>query len=268
MNFSLNETTLLNAVNGGGIFSVINSIIGPGYGIYFSDGTGKALSPSSFLGIEYGADASVVSSPIEGGSYSSYNKVKRPPVIRVLFVLEGWSGLSGSLPNLTNFSLTSRADMLASLDEMVAGVKTYDIETPDTTYEKYDLVRYNYRTSDRDVTLLTVEAIFQSVLEEAEVTLTSTTAQSKTTSNATSQASSAVTEKVNSSTSEVTQSSVSSALTGLKNSVSSVATTVASKVSSVASNITQTTTASINGAATSAINKLSSSVTELIKAIT
>lgn len=268
MNFSLNETTLLNAVQGGGIFSVINSIISPSYGIYYNDGTGKALKPSSFLGVEYGADASVVAAPIESGSYSSYNKVKRPPVIRVLFVLEGWSGLSGSLPNLTNFSLTSRADMLAALDAMVEATRTYDIETPDTTYEKYDLIRYNYRLSDRDVTLLTVEAIFQSVLEEAEVTLTSTTAQSNTTANGTSQASSAVTEKVNSSTTEATQSSVSSALTGLKNSVSSAATQIADKVSSTASSLTSGATTAINGATTSAINKLSSSVTDLVKVIT
>ncbi|WP_210453544.1 hypothetical protein [Pantoea ananatis] len=267
MNFSLNETTLLNAVQGGGIFSVINSIISPGYGIYLKSGA-KALYPSSFLGIEYGADASVVSSPIEAGSYTSYNKVKRPPVIRVLFVLEGWSGLSGSLPNLTNFSLTSRADMLGALDAMVSSATTYDIETPDTVYQDYDLVRYNYRTSDRDVSLLTVEAIFQSVLQEAEVTLTSTTAQSNTTSNGTSQASSAVTEKVTGSTSAATQSSVSSALNGLKSSVSSAATTVANTVSSSVSNITQTTTSAINGASASAINKLSSTVTELVKAIT
>lgn len=265
--FSLNETTLLNAVQGGGIFSVINSIINPGYGIYLKSGA-KAINPSSFLGIDYEADSSVISAPIESGSYSSYNKVKRPPIIRVLFVLEGWSGLSGSLPNLTNFSLTSRAGMLGALDAMVNSATTYDIETPDTVYQDYDLVRYNYRTSEREVTLLTVEAIFQAVLEEAEVTLSSTTTQSTTTSNGTSQASSAVTEKVNSSTSEVTHSSVSSALTGINNSVSSAATTVASKVSSVASNITQSTTASINGSATSAINKLSSSVTELVKAIT
>lgn len=263
MNFSLNETTLLNAVQGGGIFSVINSIITPGYGIYRKSGE-RAIRPSSFLGVEYGADASVVSSPIEGGSYSSYNKVKRPPVIRVLFVLEGWSGLSGSLPNLTNFSLTSRADMLSALDQMVDLAVTYDIETPDTVYEDYDLVRYNYRTSDRDVTLLTVEAIFQAVLQEAEVTLTSTTAQSKTTTNATSNASSAVTERVNASTSEATQSNASSALAGLKKTASDAV----GKVSSSVSNITQTTTASINGSAASAINKLAATVTELVKVVT
>ncbi len=86
----------------------------------------------------------MVSAPIEQGSYSSFNKVKRPPIIRVLFTLEGWTGFSGSIPNLTNFTLTSRSDMLAALDAMVADAQVYDIETPDTTYEDYDLVRYNY----------------------------------------------------------------------------------------------------------------------------
>ncbi|MCH7217999.1 hypothetical protein EFJ96_17550 [Escherichia coli] len=263
MAFSLNETTILSAINSGNIFSIINSILDPTYGIYLKSGV-KALSPTSFLGIEYGADASVVSSPIEKGSYSSFNKVKRPPIIRVLFTLEGWTGYSGSIPNLTNFTLTSRSDMLAALDTMVADAQVYDIETPDTTYEDYDLVRYNYRTSDRDVTLLTVEAIFQAVLEEAEVTLTSTTANSNTTANSTSKAASAITEKANSTATNSTLDDVKGALTGLKESVSSAATTVATSVSNAVNSATSGVTSAINGAATSAINNLSTSVKELV----
>lgn len=267
MAFNLNETTILSAIKSGSLLSVVNSVLVPGYGVYFNDGTGKALSPTSFLGIEYGADASVVSAPIQAGSYSSYNKVKRPPVIRVLFTLEGWSGFSGSLPNLTNLSLVSRADMLAALDTMVASAVVYDIETPDTTYESYDLIRYNYRTSDRDVTLLTIEAIFQAVLQEAEVTLTSTTANSKTTTNDTSKAASVITEKTNSSSSGATLDNVKGALTGLKNSVSSAATTVANSVSTTVSGATAGATSAINGAATSAINKLSDGVTQLVSGL-
>lgn len=263
MAFSLNETTILSAINSGNIFSIINSILSPTYGIYLKSGV-KALSPTSFLGIEYGADASVVSSPIEKGSYSSFNKVKRPPIIRVLFTLEGWTGYSGSIPNLTNFTLTSRSDMLAALDAMVADAQVYDIETPDTTYEDYDLVRYNYRTSDRDVTLLTVEAIFQAVLEEAEVTLTSTTANSNTTTNSTSKSASAITEKANSTATNSTLDDVKGALTGLKESVSSAATTVATSVSNAVGSATSGVTSAINGAATSAINNLSTSVKELV----
>lgn len=223
-----------------------------------------AISPSSFLGIEYGADASVVSAPIEKGSYSSFNKVKRPPIIRVLFTLEGWTGFSGSIPNLTNFTLTSRSDMLAALDAMVADAQVYDIETPDTTYEDYDLVRYNYRTSDRDVTLLTVEAIFQSVLQEAEVTLTSTTANNNTTANGTSKAASVVTEKANSTATNSTLEDVKGALTGLKESVSSAATTVATSVTNAVSSATSGATSAINGAATSAIKNLATTIDELV----
>lgn len=263
MAFALNETTLLSALSSGNIFSIINSVISPSYGIYLKSGA-KAISPTSFIGIEYGADASVVSSPIEGGSYSSFNKVKRPPVLRVIFTLEGWTGISGSIPNITNFSLTSITDMLGELDAMVNSATTYDIETPDITYEGYDLVRYDYRKSSHDVTLLTVEAIFQSVLEEAEVMLTSTTANSNAAKNSTSKSASTVTEKANSTATNSTVDDVKGALTGLKDSVSSAATAAATSVSSAVSTVTEGATSAINGAATSAINNLSDSITELV----
>ena len=266
MAFSLNETTLLSAINSGNIFSIINSTLSPGYGVYLKSGA-KALSPTSFLGVEYGADASVVSAPIEKGSYSAFNKVKRPPIIRVLFTLEGWTGYSGSIPNLTNFTLTSRTDMLEALDGMIANADVYDIETPDTTYEDYDLIRYNYRTSDRDVTLLTVEAIFQAILQEAEVTLTSTTAKSNTTTNSTSKSASTVTEQANSTATNSTLDDVKSALTGLKNSLSSAADSVATSVTSAVSEATSGVTSAINGSATSAIKNLSSAVDELVKGL-
>lgn len=267
MSFSLNETTLLSAINGGGLLSILNGTLSPGYGIYTSGGVLKALSPSSFIGIEYGADASVVSAPIEKGSYSSYNKVKRPPVIRVIFTLEGWSGFSGGLPNLTNFSLTSRSDMLAALDEMVASAQLYDIETPDTTYESYDLIRFNYLTSEKAVTLLTVEAIFQAILQESEVVLTSATAANSGATNSNVRAASFTTENINSSTSGATLADVKGALTGLKGSLSSAATKVATSVSSSISESTSGVTGAINGAATSSINKLSEAVTELVSGL-
>jgi hypothetical protein len=268
MSFSLNETTLLSAINGGGLLSILNGTLAPGYGIYTSGGVLKALNPSSFIGIEYGADASVVSSPIEKGSYSSYNKVKRPPVIRVIFTLEGWSGFSGGLPNLTNFSLTSRSDMLAALDEMVASAQLYDIETPDTTYESYDLIRFNYQTSEKAVTLLTVEAIFQAILQESEVVLTSATGNDPGEVPIFDvRGANGRTIVGNSSASGVTLSDVKGALSGLKGSISSAATKVASSVSSAVTGATSGVTGAVNGAATSSINKLSDAVTELVKGL-
>lgn len=268
MSFSLNETTILSAINGGGLLSSINSTLSPGYGIYTSGGVLKALSPTSFLGIEYGADASVVSAPIEQGSYSSYNKVERPPVIRVMFTLEGWSGFSGGLPNLTNFSLTSRSDTLAALDKMVSSALIYDIETPDTTYESYDLIRYNYRTSDKEVTLLTVEAIFQAVLQEAGVTITSATGTKQGPSKPGDiKGANGRTENGNSGVTGASLSDVKGALSGLKKSLSSAATKVASSVSKGANNATSGFTGEINGAATSSIDKLSEAVNDLVKGL-
>lgn len=264
--FNLNETTLLSAINSGNIFSIINSTLSPGYGVYLKSGV-RAINPSSFLGIEYGADAAVVSAPIEGGSYSSFNKVKRPAIIRLLFTLEGWTGFSGSIPNLTNFSLTSRSDMLGTLDKMVASADVYDIETPDTTYENYDLVRYNYRTSSTDVTLLTVEAIFQAILQEAEVTLSSTTANKKPTDNSKSKGGAVDQEKVNGNAKDATVDDVRSALSGLKQSISSGTDKVATSVTNAVSDITSGFTSSVNGATKSALENLSYAVDELVKGL-
>lgn len=264
--FNLNETTLLSAINSGNIFSIINSTLSPGYGIYLKSGL-RALSPSSFLGVEYGADATVVSAPIERGSYTSFNKVKRPPIIRVIFTLEGWTGFSGSIPNLTNFTLTSRSDMLAALDAMVDDTVLYDIETPDTTYEDYDLVRYNYRTSSQEVTLLTVEAIFQDIMQEAEVGLSNTTANNQPSQNDKSKGGAVDAKQINANATDSTLDDVTCALTGLKNSLSSAAVKVATSVTKSVGNATSGLTSAVNGAASSAIENLSKTVDELVKGL-
>lgn len=263
MAFSLNQATLLSALRSGNIYSIINSTLIPSYGIYLKGGS-KAISPTSFVGVDVGADSAVVSAPIEGGSYSSFNKVKRPAILRVIFTMEGWTGYSGSIPNLTNLSLTSISDIIDSIEKMRTGTELYDIETPDSTYENYDLVSYNYKKSNRDVTLLTVEAVFQAVMVEAEVTLATTTASKDTTTNEKSKTGGVVTQKANSTATTSTLDDVKGALTGLKESVSSAATQVASSVTSTVNSVTTAATSSINGAATSAINNLSTGVKSLV----
>lgn len=74
MAISLNETTLLNAINGGGLLSVINSSVSPSYGIYYSPLTktkGKAssyaLEPTSFIDVSRVKEASITTAPLEKG---------------------------------------------------------------------------------------------------------------------------------------------------------------------------------------------------------
>ncbi|MDE9528405.1 hypothetical protein KKJ20_22290, partial [Xenorhabdus bovienii] len=92
------------------------------------------------------------------------------------FTVEGWTGFSGAIPNLTNFTLNSRTDVLETLEKMRTTAEIYDIETPDQVYSSYDLIKYDYRIrSDSGVTLLIVNAVFQAVMDVAEVTISGKT---------------------------------------------------------------------------------------------
>ncbi|ALX94892.1 hypothetical protein AV650_15625 [Serratia fonticola] len=264
MAFSLNQTTLMNAINGGGLLSILNSTLSPGYGIYDAKTSAKAFTPTSFISVEPVMDSSITIAPVELSKYSSYNKVNRPGEIRVTFSFEGLTGFSGAVPNVTNFTLTSRADIIEKLTEMVETANLYNIETPDTTYQNYDLTHFDYRTTSQDVTLLIVSAVFQAVRDMGTVTLSNATSQNPTTNNDICKAPAVVSDQVNGSTKEATLDDVKKSLSGLKNSLSSAATEIASSVSSAVSEATGGVTGAINGAATSSIDKLSAAVTELV----
>lgn len=257
MAFSLNETTLLNAVSGGSLTSVLDSVLSPGYSITvasvdpnsmfnfaFAVGS-EVFTPTSWIGFERMSEASVSNAPIERGSYTSYNKVRRPGQIRLTFTLEGWTGYSGAIPNLTNFTTLSREKLINLLDQMIASANTYTVETPDTTFSPCDLVHYDYQTREgRGVTLLTVNAYFQEVIN---------TSESATTSNATS--------SLNSSVSTVTtQSSLTGAtLSDVKKAWSSANGTLTNSLATTADYVTT----EINNAATTIANSWDKSSTSV-----
>lgn len=239
--FSLNETTLLSAINSGSIFSIINSTLFPSWGITYNkvDETltgvipGMAVfEPTGWVSAEPVGDAAIVNAPIEKGSYSSYNKVRRPAELRVVFVLEGWSAYTGALPNITNFSTLSRTGLLGILDTMKNTACTYDIETPDRVYEGYDLAHYDYSISARGgLTLLKVSATFQQVMDIAEVSLSSnTTAKSPTNNDVSSVNSAILTTNGQSSVKDVTLTDVKNAWTSGNVSLSSALQTTSSAI--------------------------------------
>lgn len=177
-NLSLNEGNVLSAIRGGGVLGLINSVLAPSFGIYYASGKDQGkqpFTPDSFVVVEVGAEASVSTAPVEQGAYTTFNKIQRPPELHVTFTVEGWTAFSGNVPNLTNFSTTSRSDVLKTLEMMRTTAGLYDIETPDKAWESYDLVKYDYRTrSNNGPTLLTVSAVFQAVLNTGEVSVGST----------------------------------------------------------------------------------------------
>lgn len=239
--FSLNETTLLSAINSGSIFSIINSTLFPSWGITYNKVdetlTGvipgmTVFEPTGWVSAEPVGDAAIVNAPIEKGSYTSYNKVRRPAELRVVFVLEGWSAYTGALPNITNFSTLSRTGLLGILDTMKNTACTYDIETPDRVYEGYDLAHYDYSISARGgLTLLKVSATFQQVMDIAEVSLSSnTTTKSPTNNDASSVNSAILTTNGQSSVKDVTLTDVKDAWTSGNVSLSSALQTTSSAI--------------------------------------
>ncbi|KOY61207.1 hypothetical protein AM629_15150 [Photorhabdus heterorhabditis] len=268
MAFSLNQTTVLSAFRSGNLLSAVNSMISPGYGIYYASGQNvgdKPFTPTSFIAVEVTREASITTAPIEKGGYTSYNKVQRPGEVHVTFSFEGWTGFSGSVPNLTNLTLTSRSDVLEALDKMVSSAEIYDIETPDTTYTSYDLIKYDFRIrQDNGVTLLIVTAVFQAVQDIAEVKMSSNVAnKSNTTKNETAKGPSKNTEQSTGSTKHATLFDVKKALTGLKESIFSATAKVADSVSSGFTSAMEIVTGPLNSAVVSSADQLSKAVKEL-----
>ncbi|MBH8232407.1 phage baseplate protein, partial [Klebsiella pneumoniae] len=222
MSFSLNVSTVLSAIQGGSLLSVLNSALSPTYRITYNTVDESLLtvaagqevfSPSGWVSVDRYGDAAVTKGPVEKGRYTSYNKVKQPSELRIIFALEGWTAFSGSLPNLTNFSLLSRNNFIQKLDEMKNTASTYNIETPDTVYYSYDLTHFDYFVgSYRGQTLLMANCTFEEIMDGGEVMLSNAVIEGPPTSNAkTNNGAAASTQVITGATKEVTLSDVKNA---------------------------------------------------------
>jgi len=269
MAFSLNETTLLSAISGGSLTSILTSALKPGYSLTVNsldpNGTNSlslkpgtdVFVPTSWISVERISDASISNAPVEKGSFSSYNKVRRPADLRVIFTLEGWTGYTGAVANLTNLSTLSRQTLINTLDVMMASANTYDIETPDTTYSSYDLVHYGYKTTAASgVTLLTVEAYFAEVISIAETSITSNSKVDVGTC--------VVTTKTSSSVTDVSLSQVEKAWASSNVSLSSALSTTASYATSTISSAASSVSSAASTASSTVSSQIKSGVSKLL----
>ncbi|KMK23094.1 hypothetical protein ABW11_21015 [Pluralibacter gergoviae] len=278
--FSLNETTLLSALKSRGLLSAINSAINPGWGITYNkvdalsppSGAvpGQAVfTPDGWISAEPAGEAAIVSSPVERGSYTSYNKVRRPSELRVVFSLEGWTAYSGAVPNLTSFSTRSRRDLLETLEEMKNSTCTYDIETPDRVYQGYDLSHYDYAISAaRGLTLLTVSATFQEVMDVGEVSIASDSDSSAPGSNGTSSRDTGIkTEHMHSQVKAVSMDDVKKAWTSGNASLSGALATTGSGIVSGVNSAAQSVGKAWDQATTGIGTQLKKAVSDFVKVV-
>ncbi|MEX3614387.1 MAG: hypothetical protein VB141_11690 [Burkholderia gladioli] len=116
------------------------------WGVYDQDGS-KALSPDTFLAVDYKNNSRVSSYPQEQGAFASYNKVQTPYDVRVRMAIGA--------------DLATRTAFLARCEAMLKSLDTFTVITPEATYQSATLENYEYRRETRDgTTLITVDLWF------------------------------------------------------------------------------------------------------------
>lgn len=268
MAFSVTESTILSAVKGGSLTSILTSTLKPTYEIsvaYISDGLNNdygwsvgdvPFKPTSFIGVEVIEEASTSNAPIEQGKFTTYNKVISPGDVRVTFTVEGWTGYSGYIPNLTNLSTLSRSDVIGIMKSMRTSANTYNIATPDYTYEGYDLVHFDYQTREgHGVTLLTVNAFFREIIQTVDSAVSNGQVDTDTCM---------VTSSTQSNIVSPTLSDISNAIGSAAKSAGQVVSDAYSSVSSTVTNLATSSASSYVSTATSVATQKAAGVTNLL----
>lgn len=278
MSFSLNVSTVLSAIQGGSLLSVLNSALSPTYRITYNTVDESLLtaaagqevfSPSGWVSIDRYGDAAVTKGPVEKGRYTSYNKVKQPSELRIIFALEGWTAFSGSLPNLTNFSLLSRNNFIQKLDEMKNTASTYNIETPDTVYYSYDLTHFDYFVgSYRGQTLLMANCTFEEIMDGGEVMLSNAVIEGPPTSNAkTNNGAAASTQVITGATKEVTLSNVKDAWSSANSTLSDALQTTGAAIVSNVNSAAESVSKAWDSSSTAVSKQIKSTVSDFLEKV-
>ena len=134
----------------------------PEYYITYKDGGGIAVEFSRVMDLEMTAEGKVVSTPIEQGSFASYNKVANPTGIRATLAVEGELG-----------NLQTVVDTLFKLKD---GTELVNFVTPVREYESYTVEKFSFQqAAEKGVNVLYVE-ITLSEIKEVEPQYTDTKA--------------------------------------------------------------------------------------------
>lgn len=124
----------------------------PKYFLTYSENSSIAVEFSRVMDLEMSAEGKVVSTPIEQGSFASYNKVPSPTTIRATLGVEG-----------EDWNLHSVVDTLFELKD---GTELVDFVTPVREYQKYTLEKFSYQqAAEKGVNVLYVEINLSEIKE-------------------------------------------------------------------------------------------------------
>jgi hypothetical protein len=146
------------------------------WGIYNTDGS-AVVSADSCVDFNFKGSSEITSAPIEGGGFTSYNKVQNPYEVKMTLALSGALSIANIAQqifsgNVTSFSsafstltgLSARGTFLAQIEAAKTSLALVNIVTPDITYQNSNIVDYDYdRKAARGASLLNVEITLKEV---------------------------------------------------------------------------------------------------------
>lgn len=139
-----------NALISFGGAQLINRIFGEKWGIFNQRGIPLLLA-DNVASVRFENKSSVVNSPIENGSFTSYNKVNEPFKASVLMTK-------------ATGGVTERGAFLALLDAFSNSADLYMIITPEAVYPNCAIVGYDYiREAGNGARMIKVNIHFQEV---------------------------------------------------------------------------------------------------------
>lgn len=116
----------------------------PEYYLTHKDSGDIAVQFSRIMDLEMTAEGKVVSTPIEQGSFASYNKVASPTAIRATLGVEG--------------ELSDLQTVVDTLFELKDGTELVNFVTPVREYQSYTLEKFSYQqAAEKGVNVLYVE---------------------------------------------------------------------------------------------------------------
>lgn len=153
----------------------------------FDSSNKPVLTAGRVRAIDAVADSMISDAPLEHGSFTSYNKVKRPGRIMLEMLCDGTTMSYGNYSAISNLlsatGITSgltkdaqaRRDFMTKLDSLATDLNLYTVTTPERSYSNMNVLGYRIRrSSDRGITLLAVEVMLEEVRLSASNQLTKT----------------------------------------------------------------------------------------------
>lgn len=133
---------------------------GPQWGI-FTQGGDLAITPDTVVSFEFSGSYRVISYPIEGGNFETYNKVQEPFEVRMVLRKSG--------------TVSDRQAFIDTLDTIRASLDLYTAVSPEQAYDSLTITDVTYpRQADKGVTTIDATITLKQINVTASSSFTNT----------------------------------------------------------------------------------------------